>query len=191
MASVASRVRGRPFSKRSCGLRRQIPGPGRARDQNHPFNHRDAEAPTLKRDGVLCISVPLWWAVRRGQLSGCEPLGCERHLHHHSDMRPSVATNDWCLISRPPIRNWHSNFPARESAIVNHKSAIQRPCHSTGGLHHDRRRVEEHSAFGERAKVGYSLLSVNVDCWRPAARIAPPDSWVNSSRQGRSHPRKV
>ena len=123
---------GPAISKRSWNLGPQIPGPGRARDQNHPFNHRDAEAPTLKRNGVLRVSVPLWWAVRGSELSGCEPMGCERHLHHHSDVRPSVATNDWCLISRPPIRNWHSNFPARQSAIVNHKSAIQRPCHSTG-----------------------------------------------------------
>jgi len=33
------------------------------------------------------------------------------------------------------VQHWHSNFPARQSApqgAINHKSAIQRPCHSTG-----------------------------------------------------------
>jgi hypothetical protein len=75
----------------------------------------------------------------------------------------------------------------QQSSIINQQSnghAIL-----LGGFHHGRRRIEEHSAFSERAKVGYSSLSVNVDCWRPAARIAPSDSWVNSSRQGWSHPR--
>src|SRR6516165_11167354 len=55
------------------------------------------ETPTLKRNGVLCVSVPLWWAVRGSEVSGCEPMGCERHLHHHSDTWPSVGTRDWCL----------------------------------------------------------------------------------------------
>ena len=34
--------------------------PGRSQDQNHRFNHRDAETPSLKGNGLLCVSEPLW-----------------------------------------------------------------------------------------------------------------------------------
>ena len=52
----------------------------------------------------------------------------------------SLATHHFpllisCLISRPPIQTWHSNFPTRQSVPqggINHKSAIQRPCHTAG-----------------------------------------------------------
>ena len=46
------------------------------------------------------------------------------------------------------------------------------------------------STTARRAAAARSL-GVNVDCWRPAARIAPADSWVNGSRQGRTQPRKT
>jgi|SRR6516162_10082217 hypothetical protein len=39
------------------------------------------ETPTLKRNGVLCVSVPLWWAVRGSEVSGREPLGGKRRSY--------------------------------------------------------------------------------------------------------------
>ena len=84
------------------------------------------------------------------------------------------------IVTSPPVN--------QQSSIINRQSnghAIL-----LGGLHHDRRRVEEHSAFGEQAKVGYSSLSVNVDCWRPqpcgvaqeppAIRVRTSERWAGT-----------
>ena len=57
------------------------------------------------------------------------------------------------IVTSPPVN--------QQSSIINQQSnghAIL-----LGGFHHGRRRVEEHSAFSERAKLGYSSLNVNVD----------------------------
>jgi hypothetical protein len=57
------------------------------------------------------------------------------------------------IVTSPPVN--------QQSSIINRQSnghAIL-----LGWLLHVRRRVEEHSTFSERAKLGYSSLSVNVD----------------------------
>ena len=117
-----------------CPTRRRIDG-----DQRRPM-----EAPNRNSGGDLERLSGARGIARLSNLkSPDDPMArhfnlplttCHRSLVCHLPLTtfPLLIS---CLISRPPIQNWHSNFPAHQSVPqggINHKSAIQRPCHSTG-----------------------------------------------------------
>ena len=97
-----------------------------------------------------------------------------------------------------PTRNWHSNFPSNQQSSIENPQFQTKPCHSHWAgfimigdgsrsirlsLNGAQRAVASLLARAQGTSRAARSLGVNVDCWRPAARITPADSWVNSSRR--------